>query len=149
MINYLKRDLFKLSCSPDYKARYVAEYLELQGRAERLKALIDKYHVGTLDFTPTCPIDLLEQQLDVMEHYISILITRAILEGVDFNDLSGYIKAPVAIRMLPKHEGDTCRVFTLSKYKFIDRGWEFDLIDDNMKFTFLHAEEGTVWVFDY
>ncbi len=150
MTNYLKRDLYQLSCSSDYKARFVAEYLELGGRIDRLREMIEKHEAGTLEFEPTCPIDLLKEQLDTMDHYMAILLTRAILECVNLDNLDPYIKEPKAIRMLPKHEADTCRVFTLSQYKFIDKGWDYTLIDvDGREFNFSHADENKVWAFVY
>ena len=38
-----------------------------------------------LNFTPTCPIDLLRKQASVMGQYLYILETRAAIENVDLN----------------------------------------------------------------
>ena len=78
-------DTVDLMMSEDYKDRFVAEYAQLAIRRERLAAMLHKYDHGTLDFTPTCPIELLREQLDAMEDYMSILEKRAILEGIDLD----------------------------------------------------------------
>lgn len=78
-------DTVDLMMSEDYKDRFVAEYAQLAMRHERLMAMLCKYDHGTLDFTPTCPIDLLREQVDVMEDYMAILEKRAILEGIDLD----------------------------------------------------------------
>ena len=78
-------DTVDLMMSEDYKDRFVAEYAQLAIRRERLAAMLHKYDHGALDFTPTCPIELLREQLDAMEDYMSILEKRAILEGIDLD----------------------------------------------------------------
>ena len=65
----------------DYKLRMVKEYKELKGKYDKLHAMLVKYDAGKLDFTPTCPIDLLRRQ--VMGQYLYILETRAVIEDVD------------------------------------------------------------------
>lgn len=67
----------------DYKERMKKEYQELKERYLKLHTMIHKFHQGTLDFTPTCPIELLERQAYVMQAYLNILEQRAILEKVD------------------------------------------------------------------
>ena len=47
--------------------------------------MIVKYEAGTLDFTPTCPIELLKEQASYMGKYLYILEVRAQLEGVNLN----------------------------------------------------------------
>ncbi|MBQ8388812.1 MAG: hypothetical protein IJX46_07805 [Clostridia bacterium] len=68
--------------SPDYKERFRAEYTQLLIRRAKLEAMLEKMVEGTLDFTPTCPFELLKEQLDVMSEYLSILEARAKIEGV-------------------------------------------------------------------
>lgn len=72
--------------SGDYKERFVAEYFQVKYRAMRLAKMLDDYHTGKLNFTPTCPIDLLEKQLKVMCEYQDILKERAALEDVDISE---------------------------------------------------------------
>jgi hypothetical protein len=68
--------------SEDYKDRFAAEYYQLKIRMDKLDSLIYRYRAGTLDFTPTCPIELLEEQYKAMERYFEILQKRAEIEGV-------------------------------------------------------------------
>lgn len=67
---------------PDYVERMKAEYRELKERYEKLHSLIVKYDAGTLDFTPTCPIELLKKQARAMGEYLYVLEVRAAMEGV-------------------------------------------------------------------
>lgn len=66
----------------DYKIRMVEEHAELCGRVSRLEKLLRRWKQGILGFTPTCPRDLLERQLDAMTTYRDILEKRAELEDV-------------------------------------------------------------------
>ena len=66
----------------DYKERMKAEYRELKERYEKLHRMLVKYEAGTLDFTPTCPIELLKKQAKVMGEYLYVLEVRAAMEGV-------------------------------------------------------------------
>lgn len=66
----------------DYKLRFIKEHNELKERHGKLTAMINKHHAGTLDFTPTCPIELLERQRDTMADYLLILEERAKLEDI-------------------------------------------------------------------
>lgn len=79
------RDTVPLMLSADYKERFEAEYLQLKIRHGKLAAMITKYENGTLDFKPTCPIELLIEQRDCMQDYLDILAERANLEGVELN----------------------------------------------------------------
>lgn len=67
----------------DYKERFKIEYKELNERITKLKSMLDKYKKGTLDFTPTCPIFILEEQLNHMKSYKNILAIRADMEKID------------------------------------------------------------------
>ena len=73
---------------PDWQQRFVIEYEELANRAEKLRAMLDKYDAGMLDFTPQTPIGLFRAQLSVMCAYMSILEERAEIEGVDLSILA-------------------------------------------------------------
>lgn len=44
--------------------------------------MIVKYDAGTLDFKPTCPIDLLRRQKATMGEYLNILEIRAEIENI-------------------------------------------------------------------
>ncbi|MBQ3108199.1 MAG: N-acetylmuramoyl-L-alanine amidase [Clostridia bacterium] len=67
---------------PDYLERMKAEYRELKERYEKLHSIIVRYEAGTLDFTPTCPIELLKKQARAMGEYLYVLEVRAAMEGV-------------------------------------------------------------------
>lgn len=69
--------------SPHYKDRFRAEYWQTKIRYEKLYSMIVKYEAGKLDFTPTCPLDLLKRQLEAMSQYLYMLEVRARLEEVD------------------------------------------------------------------
>ncbi|MCK9235184.1 MAG: hypothetical protein M0Q41_10805 [Bacteroidales bacterium] len=69
----------------DWKIRFVKEYQELKDRHIKLSNMIEKYHARTLEFLPTCPIELFERQRDVMQEYLSILETRAEIEKVSLD----------------------------------------------------------------
>lgn len=75
-------DTVPLMLSADYKDRFEAEYLQLKIRRDKLAAMVEKYAAGTLDFTPTCSLDLLREQLEVMNKYLDILWVRSALEKV-------------------------------------------------------------------
>ena len=67
----------------DYKERMKNEYAELKDKYNKLHRMLVKYDAGKLEFTPTCPIQLLRDQASVMGRYLYILETRAVIEGVD------------------------------------------------------------------
>ena len=67
----------------DYKARMRDEYKVLKDKYDKLHKMLVKYDAGKLEFTPTCPIDLLREQASVMGRYLYILETRALIEDVD------------------------------------------------------------------
>lgn len=67
----------------DYRVRFRNECHELIERYNNLRRMIIKHKGGTLDFKPTCPIELLERQRDAMAEYIEILEVRAEIEGIE------------------------------------------------------------------
>lgn len=72
-----------------YKVRMAIEYRELKDRTDKLEAMLDKWNKGTLDFEPTCPKFLLENQFEVMKDYVGILQTRAKIEDADLTAEEG------------------------------------------------------------
>ena len=56
------RDTVALMNSADYKERFKAEYIQTHIRYEKLRNMIVRYEAGTLDFEPSCPMNLLKQQ---------------------------------------------------------------------------------------
>jgi len=73
----------KMMNSADYKERFKAEYLQLKIRMNGLSAMLKKYEAGTLNFTPSCPIEVLRGQLINMGAYKNSLIERAEIEDID------------------------------------------------------------------
>ena len=77
------KDTVEMMIGDDYKERFVAEYVQLKIRYKKLYAVLEKYAADKLDFKPTCPIEILYEQLDHMEAYLSVLETRAKYEGIE------------------------------------------------------------------
>ena len=66
----------------DYKERLRNEYIELKDKYDKLHRMLVKYDAGKLDFTPSCPIELLREQAATMRKYLYILETRAMIDEV-------------------------------------------------------------------
>lgn len=77
------KDTVKLMNSNDYRERFKAEYLQTKIRHDKLDEMLIKYNAGTLGFTPSCNIGLLDDQLWYMERYLRILQIRAETENID------------------------------------------------------------------
>ena len=67
----------------DYKERMRNEYIELKDKYDKLHRMLVKYNAGKLDFTPSCPIELLREQAATMGKYLYILETRAMIDEVE------------------------------------------------------------------
>lgn len=68
--------------SEDYKERFKAEYYQTKIRYDKLHAMCVKYEAGTLDFTPTCSLELLKEQKAAMGNYLRCLEVRAEIESI-------------------------------------------------------------------
>lgn len=79
------RDTVEMMNSADYKERFKAEYYQTAIRYVKLKAMVDKYNNGTLEFKPTCPMSIYDIQLRAMRDYLTILEARAVIEGVELD----------------------------------------------------------------
>lgn len=79
------KDTVELMNSKDYKERFKAEYLQAIIRYDKLDAMTVKYEAGTLNFTPSCPLELLKEQKKYMGNYIRTLKIRAEIEKIDLN----------------------------------------------------------------
>lgn len=73
----------EMMCEKNYRIRFIAEYLQLKIRYDKLHKMIVKYEAGTLDFTPDCSLELLKKQASLMGQYLYVLEMRAEIEGVD------------------------------------------------------------------
>lgn len=74
--------------SADYKERFVAEYIQLVIRAEKLQNYI--YRISLSDEYDSvdepkhdCSISILREQLNAMFDYATVLEKRAIIEGIE------------------------------------------------------------------
>ena len=85
VLNMELKNTIELMNSADYKERFKAEYLQIVVRYKKLKAMLDKWDAGKLDFTPTCPRSTYNIQIKAMTDYIAILEARAVMEGIDLD----------------------------------------------------------------
>ena len=81
MANELK-DTIDLMTSADYKDRFKAEYYQTKIRYNGLHKMVVKYEADKLDFTPTCPLELLQEQASCMGNYLHKLEIRAEIEDI-------------------------------------------------------------------
>ena len=56
------RDTIEMMQSADYKDRFRAEYHQTKIRYDKLHRMCVRYEAGTLDFTPTCSLELLKER---------------------------------------------------------------------------------------
>lgn len=66
----------------EWQVRFREEYRDLKNRQAKLHKMLVRYDAGTLDFKPTCPIELLKEQEIIMNEYMRILEIRAEIEVV-------------------------------------------------------------------
>lgn len=78
-------ETIKMMQSSDYKERFKGEYLQAKIRYDKLDAMTVKYEAGTLNFTPSCSLELLKEQKKYMGNYIRCLKIRAEIEKIDLN----------------------------------------------------------------
>lgn len=76
------KDTIELMNSADYKERFKAEYYQVVIRYQKLKAMLEKWDNGTLEFEPTCPRSTYNMQTKAMTDYIAVLEARAVMEGI-------------------------------------------------------------------
>jgi hypothetical protein len=77
-----QNETVKMRGSADYKERFKAEYCQTKIRYDKLHQMLIKYEAGTLDFTPTCDIEILERQAKYMGNYLKCLEIRAEIEKI-------------------------------------------------------------------
>lgn len=80
--------------SSDYKERFKAEYYQTKIRYEKLRSINIKYKAGTLDFKPSCPLEVLKEQEKCMDSYLNWLEVRAELEGIDLKEVCNNSSMP-------------------------------------------------------
>lgn len=79
------KDTIELMNSNDYKERFKAEYLQTKIRYEKLHKIVIKYEAGTLEFEPSCSLEILKEQKSYMGNYLRILEIRAEIEKIELN----------------------------------------------------------------
>ena len=77
------KDTIEMMNSTEYKERFKAEYLQPSIRYSKLFKMCVKYKAGTLNFVPSCPYELLFEQLQHMGRYLMLLEARAEIEGIE------------------------------------------------------------------
>ena len=77
------KDTIPMMESADYKERFKAEYHQLKVRYDKLDAMTVKHEAGTLNFTPSCSLELLKEQKKHMGNYLRCLKIRAEIEGIE------------------------------------------------------------------
>lgn len=77
------KDTAKMMTSDDYQERFKAEYYQLKIRYDKLKSMCNKWDKGTLNFVPTCPRFIYDNQLKAMKEYLTILQKRAEIERIE------------------------------------------------------------------
>lgn len=77
------KDTVEMMNSEDYKERFKAEYYQAKIRYDKLDKMTVKYEAGTLNFTPSCSLEILKEQKKYMGNYIRILRIRAEIEKIE------------------------------------------------------------------
>lgn len=75
-------DTAEMMMSEDYKERFRAAYGQVAIRHQKLKAMLEKWDKGELNFTPTCPRSTYDLQIKAMADYIAVLEARAVMEDI-------------------------------------------------------------------
>lgn len=79
------KDTIEMMNSEDYKERFKSEYVQTKIRYDKLDEMTVKYEAGTLNFEPSCSLELLKEQKKYMGNYLRILRIRAEIEKIDLN----------------------------------------------------------------
>lgn len=107
------KDTIEMMQSADYKERFKAEYHQTKIRYDKLHKMLTKADAGTLEFAPTCPLELLREQKANMGKYLYCLEVRAEKEDIDLN------------RTMSKHIFGDCTTCTHA-HKVGEHEWECD-----------------------
>ncbi len=96
------KDTLKMMISNDYKKRFIAEYLQTKIRYNKLKALNTRIEASyrttcypegeeakSIVEQPehNCPAEVLREQQSIMGQYLHILEVRAVIEGIDLEEV--------------------------------------------------------------
>lgn len=73
--------------SNDYKERFIAEYQQLVIRYNGLKKMLINWGRNELAFVPICPRSTYNMQIKAMTDYIAALEARAVMEGINLQEV--------------------------------------------------------------
>ena len=79
------KDTIDLMNSKDYKKRFIAEYLQVKIRYNKLLNMLMKWDKGELEFKPDVPRMFYNKQIISMNDYIKVLEERAKIEKIDLS----------------------------------------------------------------
>ena len=79
------KETIDLMNSKDYKERFIAEYLQVKIRYNKLLNMLMKWDKGELDFKPSVPRMYYNKQIVSMNDYIKVLEDRAKIEKIDLS----------------------------------------------------------------
>lgn len=77
------KDTVELMVVGDWKDRFVAEYLQVKIRYEKLHKMIIKREVGKCDFNTPIPLDSWKKQAYHMGLYLHELEKQAVIHGIE------------------------------------------------------------------
>lgn len=77
------KDTISLMTSADYKERFIAEYLQVKIRHNKLLSMLMKWDNGKLGYKLSCPRSLFNKQITGMNTYLDVLEERAKIEKID------------------------------------------------------------------
>ncbi len=91
MITKISNEVIAIfAASSSYKERFIAEYILLKQKHEKLKAFNTKIEAADMTRKEPpkhdCPDYLLREQQKVMGEYLHILEVRAVIEGIDLKE---------------------------------------------------------------
>ena len=75
------KDTVEMMNSEYYKERFKAEYYQTKIRYDKLDKMTVKYEAGTLNFTPSCSLEVLKEQKKYMGNYIRNLVWQKSEKG--------------------------------------------------------------------
>lgn len=75
----------ELMNSAEYENGFIAEYLQLKERYNRLCNMLDDWDNGNLTFTPKCSRSIYHSQISAMKSYLNVLELRARIENINLN----------------------------------------------------------------
>lgn len=81
------KDTVELMTSADWKDRFVAEYLQVKIRYNKLLKLIIKRDAGKCDFVTPIPLESWKAQLHHMYLYLYELEKQAVIHGIELPKL--------------------------------------------------------------